>query len=288
MKVQFIDFWSGDWDPNDNIFVQFLRKYTNVEVVNDGRCDILIYSFFGNNHKHPIFKNVKKVFYLGEPYPARPEADLNLTFNFTPQHNNIRLPLWMLHHIGVDWFNPNAFNYIDKFYKKDENILLQKNKFCAFISRVHQQHRVDFVKKLSEYKHVECPGPILNNTGSVLGGTWEDKVNYLKPFKFCIAFENRKQDGYCSEKILQPFLAGCIPLYWGANRVEEDFRKESFLCLEDLNDVDKFIKTIKLVDNNDELWMKLYNEICFTKSKEEMISHLEYVMKKIYELSFII
>ena len=37
-----------------------------------------------------------------------------------------------------------------------------------------------------------------------------------KNFRFCLVMENMKVDGYISEKILNAFLGGCIPIYYGA------------------------------------------------------------------------
>ena len=37
----------------------------------------------------------------------------------------------------------------------------------------------------------------------------------LEPFRFAMAFENANVSGYVTEKIVNAFLAGAIPIYWG-------------------------------------------------------------------------
>ena len=80
-----------------------------------------------------------------------------------------------------------------------------------------------FFDKLSTYKQVSSGGRFRNN----IGGAVADKKAFQADHKFAIAFENTSYDGYCTEKLMEAFAAGTIPIYWGDPNVAKDFNPES-------------------------------------------------------------
>ena len=58
------------------------------------------------------------------------------------------------------------------------------------------------------------------STHRAYGGPVEDKIGVLQKFRFSICFENTKDaSGYVTEKILDCFGAGCVPVYYGAKDI---------------------------------------------------------------------
>jgi len=51
-----------------------------------------------------------------------------------------------------------------------------------------------------------------------------------------MAFENTDTKGYITEKIMNVFLAGAVPIYWGTEDVKEVFNPESFVFAGDFQD----------------------------------------------------
>jgi hypothetical protein len=49
--------------------------------------------------------------------------------------------------------------------------------------------------------------------------------------------ENSRDDTYITEKIMNGFVAGVVPIYWGSSKVFDYFNKDRFLCLEEDDDV---------------------------------------------------
>lgn len=47
----------------------------------------------------------------------------------------------------------------------------------------------------------------------------ESKIDTLRHYKFCVAIENSKDRHYVSEKVYDAFVAGCVPIYFGAPNV---------------------------------------------------------------------
>jgi len=79
-------------------------------------------------------------------------------------------------------------------------------------------------------------------------GEVPNKIETLKKYKFCYCFENIKNvTGYISEKILDCFSAGCVPIYWGATNIDWYIPKGCYILREDfetLQEVYTFIKNM--------------------------------------------
>jgi hypothetical protein len=112
--------------------------------------------------------------------------------------------------------------------------------------------RIAFTKELMRYKRVDCGGKIMNNTG----GRILDKTEFLKNYKFTIAFENASYPGYTTEKIMEALLAGTIPIYWGNPLVHRDFNPECFIDCHQFESFDAVIAHVIEVDNDSDLFNK--------------------------------
>jgi len=53
-------------------------------------------------------------------------------------------------------------------------------------------------------------------------GMTDDKRRTLRNYNFVIAFENSDYDGYITEKIIDAFASGTVPLYWGGGALLPD------------------------------------------------------------------
>lgn len=61
------------------------------------------------------------------------------------------------------------------------------------------------------------------------------KLDGLLPYKYSIAIENTAHDDYFTEKILDCWLAGTVPIYFGSLNLESYFPRESFIRLPNLD-----------------------------------------------------
>jgi len=57
----------------------------------------------------------------------------------------------------------------------------------------------------------------------------QSKRQVIGGFRFALCFENCSFPGYITEKILDCFLAGCIPVYWGAPDITDFIPAETFI-----------------------------------------------------------
>ena len=69
------------------------------------------------------------------------------------------------------------------------------------------------------------------------------KLAGLLPYQFSVAIENTSQPDYFTEKVMDCWLAGTIPIYYGAINLENYFPEESFVRLDTL-DFSKFRESL--------------------------------------------
>lgn len=165
-----------------------------------------------------------------------------------------------------------------------EQIKKEKTKFCNFIYSQDINTRNEFFKELNKYKKIDAPGRCMNNMPAISDGDprssrlsdgWaKNKLDFLRYYKFTIAFENVVRDGWTTEKLTHPLLVNSIPIYVGNEKVSKDFNTESFINYNDFKDMESFIQYIKKVDSDDDLWRQYLEQPIFkTKEQYEFDSH---------------
>ena len=247
IRIKFVDFFDG-FNKECNEFVDVLRD--NYEVELSDNPDYIIYSGFGYDH---LDYDCVRIFFTGECIvPNFNECDYAIGFdrlNFGDRF--LRLPLY------------NIFQYKSEYEQLrnrpifTETDLKAKKGFCSFVvsNCFADDVRAVFYDKLSQYKTVASGGRYRNN----IGGAVADKKKFQSEYKFAIAFENTSYDGYCTEKLMEAFAAGTIPIYWGDPGVVKDFNQDSFINAHDYRSFDEVVERIKEIDNNDALYLKIRN-----------------------------
>ena len=143
-------------------------------------------------------------------------------------------------------------------------------KFCCFVvTNWGTECRNKMFEILNQYKKVDSAGKYQNNIGYKLDGSYWDKktIDFISQYKFMICFENTKEDNYITEKIINPFLAGTIPIYWGTEYCKTVFNHNSFLYWDNNRDenYENIIEEIKRLDQDDEAYLKMRNQQIFNK-----------------------
>lgn len=61
------------------------------------------------------------------------------------------------------------------------------------------------------------------------------KIDALKDYAFTIVIENSKTDYYFTEKLIDAFMTGTVPIYWGCPSIGNFFNLGGVLVFDDLN-----------------------------------------------------
>ena len=65
----------------------------------------------------------------------------------------------------------------------------------------------------------------------------KDKNKFFSSYKFSLAMENSNGDRYISEKLVESFISGTIPIYYGDYLIDEYINPRSFILIKGEKDI---------------------------------------------------
>ena len=88
---------------------------------------------------------------------------------------------------------------------------------------------------------------------------FESNYEIYHHYKYCLVMENTNLHGYVTEKILQAYLGGCLPIYYGSSQdVYSIFTNNSFIFY-DINDPQPALQLLQQLQGNDTLYEEMLN-----------------------------
>lgn len=146
-----------------------------------------------------------------------------------------------------------------------------KKRFCCFIvSNPGCWQRNNFFDMLSKYKQVDSLGKYKRRLPADIiqvpdRADQDAYFGLLSQYKFMVTFENNSLAWYNTEKIFNAFQAGIVPIYWGDPLIARVYNPECFVwvkteetLLRQYAEFKKAIDKIKILDNDDELYMSMF------------------------------
>jgi hypothetical protein len=270
IRVNFSDFDPG-YKKDDNYFYHLLRTEFDV-VIDEVNPEYHIYSCFGTEF---LNYNGVRIFYTGE----NDAPDFNLCdyalschpIQFGERYK--RFPNFVTYNQHQPVLNRT------REVKREE---LTEKKFCNFIVSSTWAHpaRDEFYQLLSRYKKIDSPGKVFNNMQMASSGRgwYNDKLEFMRKYKFSVTFENSSVPGYTTEKILHAFVSNTIPVYWGNPEVMKDFNPKAFINCHDYKSQEEVMAKIIELDTNDELYLNMINEPLFAGNKIPEYYEREYIL----------
>jgi hypothetical protein len=260
-KVCVVNFWDGAFDGDFFEFF-FSAAFDGIEyVLSPHEADVIISSVFGHTETNPA----KTIMYIGENVrPNYMGYNYSLSFDHdTYGGRNFRLPLWWSR-LAWDGFTQkprkqNSHNHgyedlisIDSLTNGRTLDLSQKTKFCAMIAGNPEGLRVNLYNSLSKYKPIDGYGLMFGNS------LRQSKFDILPEYKFCLCPENSVYDGYVTEKLIDAYAGGTVPIYSGDSSVAEDFNYNAFLNYQEIRDMQNFVEHVSFFDRNTEAYRSVY------------------------------
>jgi hypothetical protein len=273
MKVYFNGFWDGFFNKADPIHIGFfLRLLGDVYDTDSERservsvsfnmdeADILVESIFTNT-TYINYKPWRQSFlFTGESYYAKCMLETLslytciLGFNRT-EANYVEFPFYIVY---LKSFPELSF---------EPTKTIPNNYTTAVISNGTQNERTRFLDKLDKRMPVMYGGTYKNNIGGKLQGHFatDSLVSFYKNSKFVITMENARIGHYITEKLINGFRAGVIPIYWGSQHIGEHFNSKRFITLDGDTDINSVID--RMENMSDEEYFKIVNEPIFNEGK---------------------
>ena len=251
LSISFHNFWSG-FEAGKSFFFKAIAQRYDVTIDKAGR-DLQISSVFGKESLPTTAAGRPlRVWWTGEQ--RDPQAQIyDLYFGFCPRMPLLgacwyRFPFWIN---TIDWWDALSASYVGKLLEPRQPG--ERSRFCNFIYSNDTSVRAEFFLRLNAVRAVQSYGTVLNNTGIQPKG-WAGKMAVLGQSTFTIAFENSIGPGYVTEKLVQPLLAGSIPIYWGAPEARTDFNPDAFIAAEDFSSMDDLVgHVVRIADSPDAL-----------------------------------
>jgi hypothetical protein len=78
----------------------------------------------------------------------------------------------------------------------------------------------------------------------------ENKIESLRDYQYQIVIENDSIKGYFTEKLIDCFMTGTIPIYWGDPTISQIFDTTGMIIIKDLESLSKIINDINSIDLN--------------------------------------
>lgn len=142
---------------------------------------------------------------------------------FSTQDTTCMSPSAVFSHGSLPWHIDKSYDELKKlspFPKKKALSWVTSNK----TNRKGHKLRMAFLDKLKSGVQFDLYGrgfiPV------------DDKWDALAPYSYTIAFENCSTPHYWTEKIMDAYLAWCMPIYYGAPNIDAYFPPESFVWID--------------------------------------------------------
>ncbi len=210
--------WEYKIDPSS------LHEWENSSIED---CDLII----SVNRITKFNNNKRKVLWLYEPRAICPEI-YNVVEIRSLQYEAIATHVDNLKSKNNCIIIPPCF---PSWISKEDCLVYEKNKNLSMIasSKVMcngHRYRQEVATQLED---------VLDLFGFGRSRSIENKISGLKNYRFSIAMENSLVSTYYTEKIIDCFLTGTIPIYWGCPSIGNIFDSEGII------DLKWFIKNYK-------------------------------------------
>lgn len=258
IRVGYIDFWKN-FIPEKFLFHEILSKYYEVEITNQNP-DFVICSTFGNQYLH---YKCPRILFVGEALcPDFNVYDYAIGFDrISFGDRYLRYPLCLA--------DKEILELALHKHERSEEDFTRREKFCSFV--VSSGGGVDdirnwFFDKISDYKQVDSGGRFRNNLPD--GQPVLDKRAFQEQYRFSLAFENSRFSGYATEKLLDAWAAGTIPVYYGDPEIIKDFNEKAMIVCRGKESLDEILDKIKELEENPEKYLEMVRQPILTEQSE--------------------
>lgn len=156
----------------------------------------------------------------------------------------------------------------------------ERPKFCSFICRKdYFNERKIIYDLIREIEYIHCPSQFMHNDDELKIKFANNKLEYLKQFKFNLCPENTNFNGYVTEKIFDAIISGCIPIYWGSNNNPEPeiINHKAVLFFDMYNNNESLLKEITTLNSNYKKYKLFVKQQKFLSNAPDVI--FEYFVK---------
>jgi alpha(1,3/1,4) fucosyltransferase len=283
IKLYALNFWPGFSLEFGFVHYLFTRALGAFEIAKtEKEADVVLVSLF------PRFQRLRGLLpSLVRDAPETPERSIGILWeNQRPDYGkyaysissdfdsyggrNIRVPFWysqiqwpdMLadkpHHRAWSGFEPLVS--LDALTKpRVSSSCKEREQFCCFVAANREPHRLLTINALSRISQVDLYGPI---SGRAFKGS---KYDLLRTYRFNLCFENSIFPGYYTEKMLQAWVGGCVPLYYSDPWYSVDFNPKAAINRIHSRSLDEFVERVATVSRSPDAFEEMFRQPLLTE-----------------------
>ena len=226
-------FFNNHWPIEEVQYIGPYMEWDGITVFTDETCFNPIVDQVKSKYKiawaveSPIIKpefisNIKKV-----------ENKFDYIYTYSPQENNLK---YKQSYFGACWIPQPHCKIYDK--KKLLSIVASNKNYATGHQLRHK------VISLNLHKDLELWGS---------GYRWfsdepEDRAKPFKDYMYLIVIENCRYPNYFTDKIIDCFASGAIPIYWGDPNINQHFNEKGFYTW---NTIEELIKILEKISSED-------------------------------------
>lgn len=245
VKIGFVDYFPG-FDAEHAWVTEMLSRHFDVEL--SDHPDYLFFSAFSDEHLN--FSDSVKIFISGE--------------NIAPDFNvcDYALSSEKISFGDRHFYYPYFLTAKDALERAKVKHLFtegkEKRDFCSFVvsNGRADPYRKELFDALSSYRTIDSGGRYLNN----VGGPVPDKLTFESKHKFSLCSENSSHPGYITEKLVEAFAAGTVPVYWGASDATQIFNPKAMVFANDFASAEEVARRVREIDEDDALYLSMLRE----------------------------
>jgi len=149
--------------------------------------------------------------------------------------------------------------------------------FCVLVAANPEALRINMYMALQSAGPVTGYGHMFNNP------LHRSKFEVLSQFRFCLCPENSLYPGYHTEKLLDAWYGGCVPLYNGDRLLGRDFNPSALVNYQDFLDLDWFVDHTRRLDASREAYEAIRSQPLLSRrpSLEPLIAFLRSAVAQI-------
>ena len=215
-------------------------------------------------NQQPTGSGRVKIFFTGENVrPPEGAWDAYLSFDLHSfGGRNAYFPLWWI--TCSDVVLPRVSHHLGKALTVEEMLkprmsdFEKRSKFCiAYIGKAYpfRMHAITALGKIGK----------VDVFGSIARKEVENKFDLAQDYRFAFSFENDIYPGYVTEKPIEAWASGAVPLYWGSDP-EGYLNEKALINLSNFKTLEKFIEKVREVNESKTIWESYATQPILSKS----------------------
>lgn len=207
-------------------------------------------------------------------YRDDPRVSLSLGYDYGDDAKYMRFPYWLQTFFGPDVTLDKIREKCEKINNLHAQATAVPKKYCSFIARYdYFGDRAILCDLMEQIAPLSYPSRFRQNDDELLLKYDDDKLEYLKQFRFNLCPENYDTYGYVTEKLFDAIGAGCIPIYWGSSNIAEPeiLNQNAIVYIHPERDNSQVLSLIKKLNDDNDEYLRFYRQPVFLPDAPEKI-----------------